>query len=87
MDVSCLHQHRSSELALTVAFGSSVFAGSVETRRILLWELDEFRETYPEFQLEDELFREEGGNVVDAFVGIQYRRRNKGSSAGPSSSG
>jgi len=52
------------------------------------WEkLDEFRETYPEFQLEDELFREEGGNVVDAFVGIQYRRRNKGSSAGPSSSG
>ena len=59
-----------------------------------VWELcvrwvgrDASEETYPEFQLEDELFREEGGNVVDAFVGIQYRRRNKGSAAGPSSSG
>ena len=52
------------------------------------WEpLDEFKATYPEFQLEDELFRKEGGNVVDAFVGIQYRRKKKGKAADPSSSG
>jgi len=39
------------------------------------WEkLEDFKEAYPEFQLEDELFRKEGGSVADAFVGITYRR-------------
>jgi len=52
------------------------------------WEpLDEFKATYLEFQLENELFRKERGNVVDAFVGIQYRRKKKGKAANPSSSG
>ena len=40
------------------------------------WEqLEEFKETYPNFQLEDKLFSKEGGNVVDAFTGIQYYRK------------
>jgi len=39
------------------------------------WEkLEDFKEAYPEFQLEDELFQKEGGSVADAFVGITYRR-------------
>jgi len=32
---------------------------------------------HPYWQLEDALFCGEGGSVVDAFVGKQYRRRNK----------
>jgi len=53
------------------------------------WEkLDEFREAYPEFQLEDELFRKEGGSVADAFVGITYKRtRLKKTSTATTSSG
>lgn len=35
-----------------------------------IWEcLDDFQQRYPLFQLEDELFCGEGGNVVEAFVG------------------
>jgi len=42
------------------------------------WEhLEDFRATYPDFQLEDKLFSKEGGNVVDAFTGVQYQRRRK----------
>ena len=42
------------------------------------WEvLDDFKEAHPAFQLKDELFLQEGGNAVDAFVGRQYSRRNK----------
>jgi len=53
------------------------------------WEkLDDFREAYPEFQLEDELLRKEGGSVADAFVGITYKRtRLKKTSTSPASSG
>jgi hypothetical protein len=37
------------------------------------WEkLEEFREHYPEFQLEDELFAQAGRDVM---VGIKYNRR------------
>lgn len=44
------------------------------------WEaLDEFRELYPSFQPEDELFRKEGRSVIDAFTGRTYARRKKGS--------
>ena len=40
------------------------------------WEpLDDFKERYPAFQLVDELFVGEEGNVVDSFLGRQYRRR------------
>ena len=40
------------------------------------WEqLEEFKKSYPSFQLEDELFLGEGGNVVDSFVGRTYQRR------------
>ena len=42
------------------------------------WEpLESFKERYPSFQLEDELFRKEGGSVVDSFVGRTYERRRK----------
>ena len=53
------------------------------------WEqLDEFKATYPDFQLEDKLFSKEGGNVVDAFTGVQYvRRKKKKETAATSSSG
>jgi hypothetical protein len=30
---------------------------------------------YPDFHLEDVLFRGEGGSVVDSFVGRTYQRR------------
>ena len=39
--------------------------------------LEEFVKLYPHWQLEDALFCGEGGSVVDAFLGKQYRRRNK----------
>jgi hypothetical protein len=40
------------------------------------WEkLKEFKKAYPEVQLEDELFVEEEGNVVDSFIGKVYQRR------------
>jgi len=49
------------------------------------WELlEDFKATYPKFQLEDELFRKEGGSVVDAFIGKQYSRKKK---KAPASSG
>jgi hypothetical protein len=42
------------------------------------WEpLARFRESYPNFQLEDELFLEEPRDVM---VGVQYMRRNKAGS-------
>jgi len=42
------------------------------------WDLlEDFVKLYAQWQLEDELFRGEGGNVVDAFVGRHYRRRNR----------
>ena len=40
------------------------------------WEpIADFKERYPAFQLADELFVGEEGNVVDSFIGRQYRRR------------
>lgn len=36
-----------------------------------------FKDRHPQFQLEDELFRNEGGSVVDAFVGQTYQRRRR----------
>jgi hypothetical protein len=42
------------------------------------WEsLEDFKDAYPSFKLEDELFVEDGRNVIDAFVGRQYKRRSK----------
>ena len=47
------------------------------------WEMvNEFRQEHPEFQLEDELFRKEGGSVVDVFVGRTYSRRKRPKDAG-----
>lgn len=47
------------------------------------WEpLEEFKSTYPDFQLEDELFQKEGGSVVDSFIGKVYNRRKKAPSSG-----
>jgi hypothetical protein len=41
------------------------------------WEpLQQFKEDYPNVKLEDELFRQEGGSVVDSF-GRQYVRRDR----------
>jgi hypothetical protein len=40
------------------------------------WEqLEDFKQQFPHVELIDELFVSEGGNVVDAFVGLKYRRR------------
>jgi hypothetical protein len=39
--------------------------------------LEQFKEAYPDFKLEDELFRLGGGSVVDAFFDQQYGRRPK----------
>jgi hypothetical protein len=40
------------------------------------WEpIADFEERYPTFQLADELFVGEEGNVVDSFIGRQYRRK------------
>jgi hypothetical protein len=40
------------------------------------WELViEFKDAYPSFQLEDELFSNGGGSVVDAFIGRKYLRQ------------
>jgi hypothetical protein len=37
------------------------------------WErMDEFKVAHPDFQLEDELFAEEGGSVMDAFYGRKF---------------
>jgi hypothetical protein len=42
------------------------------------WEkVDVFKLSYPDIQLEDEMFFREGGNVIDAFVGKTYQRRKK----------
>jgi hypothetical protein len=44
------------------------------------WELlQDFKDDYLEFQLEDELFRQTGGSVVDTFFNKQYIRRKKAS--------
>jgi len=37
----------------------------------------EFKEKYPSFKLEDELFGQEGGSVVDTFFGKKYQRKKK----------
>jgi hypothetical protein len=40
------------------------------------WEkIDDFKQEYPEVQLEDDLFLGEEGNVIDSFVGKFYHRR------------
>ena len=36
-----------------------------------------FQETYPEFELADKLFVQEGSNVVDAFIGKKYSRKQQ----------
>ena len=42
------------------------------------WEpVPDFTEAYPDFQLEDELFRKEGGSVMDAYVGQTYQRQRR----------
>lgn len=46
------------------------------------WEpLEQFRERYPQFQLEDELFSQGGGSVMDQFFGAKYQGRYKKISA------
>jgi hypothetical protein len=46
------------------------------------WEaLPDFKERYPEFKLEDELFGQGGGSVVDSFFGKKFGRRKKISSS------
>jgi hypothetical protein len=46
------------------------------------WEpLNQFKEDHPEFQLEDELFRLQGGSVVVSFCGQKYSRKKKGTGA------
>jgi hypothetical protein len=42
------------------------------------WEpLEQFKDAYPEFKLEDELFCQGGGSVMNSFVHQQYTRRRK----------
>ena len=43
------------------------------------WEdLETLRAAYPDFELADKLDFEEGSNVVDAFIGRIYNRKNRG---------
>lgn len=44
--------------------------------------VSEFRQCYPQMQLKDELFLQEGGNVTDHYFGRQYQRRSWHRSAG-----
>lgn len=37
---------------------------------------DDFQKEILEYKLADKLFQKEGGNVMDSFVGIQYKRWN-----------
>jgi hypothetical protein len=42
------------------------------------WEpLEQFKEVYPEFKLEDELFHQGGCSVMDSFFHRQYTCRRK----------
>jgi len=42
------------------------------------WEpLEQFKESHPDFQLEDKLFSYGEGSVVDRFFGHKFQRRNK----------
>ena len=42
------------------------------------WEpLREFKDCHPDFKLEDELFSQGGGSVVDTFFGKKYQHRKK----------
>jgi hypothetical protein len=42
------------------------------------WEpVEDLKEKYPEFKLEDELFSRVGGNVMDTVFGKQYNRLRK----------
>jgi hypothetical protein len=42
------------------------------------WEpLEDFKERYLKFKLEDELFSQAGGSVTDSMFGKQFRRRTK----------
>jgi len=42
------------------------------------WEpLEQFKEAFPDFQLEDKLFSYGEGSVVDRFFGHKFQRRNK----------
>ena len=46
------------------------------------WEpVADFKERYPAFQLANELFVGEEGNVMDSFIGQQYRCRVKKATA------
>jgi hypothetical protein len=39
------------------------------------WEpLDSFKQTFPDFKLEDKLFHQ-GGSVMDTFFGQRYQRK------------
>jgi hypothetical protein len=52
------------------------------------WEqLDAFKEAYPDFQLKDKLFRQEGGSVMDSYFQKRYSKRKKGvvAQVGPNS--
>jgi hypothetical protein len=39
--------------------------------------MTQFKEAYPEFELEDDLFRQGGASVMDSFFHRQYTRRSK----------
>lgn len=42
------------------------------------WELlEQFKESFPDFQLEDKLFSYGEGSVVDRFFGNKFQRRKK----------
>ena len=70
----------SPEKVLTVRLNRGVWeilvkwTGRAETDTT--WEqVEDFKQQFSAFELADELFGGEGGNVVDAFVGRKYQRR------------
>ena len=44
--------------------------------------VQEFKASYPDFQLEDELFVGQEGNVIDSFIGRTYHRRRAAHKSG-----
>jgi hypothetical protein len=41
--------------------------------------MEQFKEAYPDFELEDELFHQGGGSAMDSFFHRQYMRRSRSS--------
>jgi hypothetical protein len=39
--------------------------------------MEDYKVSYPQVQLVNELFVGEGGNIIDSFIGKKYKRRSR----------